>query len=111
MERRGWSSKDTLSKAVKDLVDADLTGKTRTGRFMNPGAGCDLYAISWRAIDECVGKDLEVAPTNSPPRKFSFEHFKNPGPERGPSSSQKLGRERQRDTRGRYVSHQKSGRL
>lgn len=110
MERRGWSSKDTLSKAVKDLVDADLILKTRTGRFMNPGARCDLYAISWRAIDECAGKDLEVAPTNSPPRKFSLERSKNPSPERRPSLVQKLGRERLRDTRGRYVSQQKSGR-
>lgn len=111
MEKRGWSSKDTLSKAVQDLVEADLIVKTRTGRFMNPGARCDLYAITWRAIDECPGKDLEVAPTATPPRKFSLERSKNPSPETGQGSNQKSGRERQRDERGRYVSYQKSGRL
>ena len=110
MEKRGWSSKDTLSKAVQDLVKADLIVKTRTGRFMNPGARCDLYAITWKAIDECPGKDLEVAPTATPPRKFSLERSKNPSPETGQGLNQKSGRERQRDERGRYVSHQKSGR-
>ena len=110
MEKRGWSSKDTLSNAVQDLVEADLIMKTRTGRFMNPGARCDLYAITWRAIDDCPGKDLEVAPTATPPRKFSLERSKNPRPETGHGSSHKSGRERLRDERGRYVSDQKSGR-
>ena len=110
MEKRGWSSKETLSKAVQDLVDANLILKTRFGRFMNPGARCDLYAITWRAIDECAGKDLEVAPTNTPPRKFSLERSRSPSPETGQGSNQKSGRERQRDERGRYVSYQKSGR-
>jgi len=103
MEKRGWSSKDTLSKAVQDLVEADLILKTRTGRFMNPGARCDLYAITWQAIDECPGKDLEASPTNAPLRKFSLERSRNPSPEIGQGSNQKSGRERQRDERGRYV--------
>jgi len=110
MEERGWSSKDTLSKAVQDLIEANLIVKTRTGRFMNPGARCDLYAITWQAIDECPGKDLEVAPTATPPRKFSLERSKNPCPETGHGSNHKSGRERLRDERGRYVSDQKSGR-
>ena len=38
MKARGWSSKDTLSKAVQDLIEANLIVKTRTGRFMNSGA-------------------------------------------------------------------------
>ena len=111
MEKRGWSSKGTLGKAVRDLVDADLILKTRTGRFMNPGARCDLYAFTWLAINECPGKDLEVAPTNTPPRKFSLERSKNACPETGLGSNQKSGRERSRDERGRYVSYQKSGRF
>lgn len=110
MEERGWSSKDTLSNAVQDLVEADLILKTRTGRFMNPGARCDLYAITWQAIDECPGKDLEVAPTATPPRKFSLERSKKLCLETGLGSNHKSGRERSRDERGRYVSHQKSGR-
>ena len=110
MKERGWSSKDTLSKAVQDLIEANLIVKTRTGRFMNPGAQCYLYAVTWRAIDECQGKDLEVGPTATPPRKFSLERSKNPSPETGHGSNQKLGRERSRDERGRFVSDQKSGR-
>ena len=109
--KRGWSAKDTLGKAVRDLVDAEMILKTQTGRFMNPGARCDLYAITWRAIDECPGKDLEVAPTNTPPRKFTLERSKTPCPETGSRSNHKSGRERLRDERGRYVSDQKSGRL
>jgi len=110
MSKRGWRSKETLSKAVSDLVSANLIIKTRQGRFQNPGASCDLYALSWKPIDECPGKNLEADPTRTPPRKFSLEHSKNPSPEVGLSSNQKSGRERQRDERGRYVSNQKSGR-
>ncbi len=110
MAERGWSSKDTLSKAVQDLIEANLIVKTRTGRFMNPGARCDLYAITWQAIDECPGKDLELAPTATAPRKFSLERSKKPCPETGPGSNHKSWRERLRDDRGRYVSDQKPGR-
>ena len=48
--------------------------KTRTGQFTNPGGVCALYAITWQPIDECKGKKLHVAPTNTPPRKFSLEN-------------------------------------
>jgi hypothetical protein len=110
MSKRGWRSKETLSKAVCDLVSANLIFKTRQGRFQNPGASCDLYALTWKPIDACPGKNLELEPTSTPPRNFSLERFKNPSPETGLSSNQKSGRERQRDERGRYVSYQKSGR-
>ena len=92
MSTRGWRSKETLSKAVNDLVSANLIIKTRQGRFQNPGASCDLYALAWRAIDACPGKNLELKPTSTPPRKFSLERFKNPSPETGLSSNQKSGR-------------------
>ena len=110
MSKRGWRSKETLSKAVGDLVSANLISKTRQGRFQNPGASCDLYALTWKPIDACPGKNLELEPTSTPPRNFSLERFKNPSPETGLRSNQKSGRERQRDERGRYVSYQKSGR-
>ena len=110
MCKRGWRSKETLSKAVSDLVSANLIIKTRQGRFQNPGASCDLYALTWKPIDSCTGKNLELGPTNTPPRKFGLERFKNPSPENGLSSDQKSGRDRQRDELGRYVSYQKSGR-
>jgi hypothetical protein len=110
MSKRGWRSKETLSKAVGDLVSAHLIVKTRQGRFQNPGASCDLYALTWKPIDACPGKNLELEPSPTPPRQFSLERFKNPSPETGLSSNQKSRRERQRDERGRYVSYQKSGR-
>jgi len=47
--------------------------KTRNGRFINPGARCALYALTWQPVDECIGKKLEISATKTPPRKFSVE--------------------------------------
>ena len=54
-------------------MEANLIIKTREGKFQNPHSRCALYAITWQQIDECEGKDLEVRPTSTPPRKFSLE--------------------------------------
>jgi hypothetical protein len=43
--------------------------KTRQGGKNYP---C-LYAITWQPIDECRGKNLELGPTTTAPRKFSLE--------------------------------------
>lgn len=110
LKKRGWRSKGTISKAVKELTNADLVLKTRQGKFQNPNACCDLYAITWQAIDECNGKSLEVSPTATPPRKFSIEASKMTSPKVGPGSVQKSGRSRSRDSKGRYISVQKQGR-
>ncbi|MBU85403.1 MAG: hypothetical protein CL544_11495 [Alcanivorax sp.] len=67
----GVGSKTTLSKAITELLTADLIVRTREGRFLKPGGCCALYAITWKAIDECDGK-LEVAETATPPRKFTL---------------------------------------
>lgn len=110
LKTRGWRSKGTISKAVKELTNADLILKTRQGKFQNPNACCDLYAITWQAIDECNGKSLEVAPTRTPPRKFALESSKTTSPQIGPSSVQKSGRSRARDFAGRFISVHKAGR-
>ena len=110
MKSRGWRSKSTLSKAVSELVDAGLIVKTRDGYFRNPGARCDLYAITWENIDECPGKDLGIGPTDTPYRKFSFEDSILPSPKDGLGSVQKSGRERLRDDRGRFRSASNKGR-
>ena len=110
MKRRGWRSKSTLSAAVNDLLSANLILKTRDGRFQNPGSCCDLYALTWRPIDECRGKNLDVPPTATPPRKFSLESFNSPSPYSGLASNHKSGRHRDRDGRGRYVSNLRPGR-
>ena len=107
MRNRGWSSRDTLARAISDLIGAGLVIRTRDGMFQNPHSKCALYAITWQSIDECAGKDLVIGPTNTAPRKFSVERSKTPCPENGLSSHQKSGRARARDERGRYVSVQK----
>ena len=73
MQSRGWKRSATLNDAVKELMEANLILRTREGKFQNPNSRCALYAITWRQIDECEGKDLEVCPTSTPPRKFSLE--------------------------------------
>ena len=57
MRRRGWRSQHTLSAAIAELIEAGFVVRTRTP---NRHHVCALYAITWRAIDECDGK-LEVS--------------------------------------------------
>lgn len=66
----GWKRDATISSAVKELLAANLIIRSRDGRFSNPGARCALYAITWQPIDECRGKNLDIPPTTTAPRKF-----------------------------------------
>ena len=59
MQSRGWKRSATLNDAVKELMEVNLILRTREGKFQNPNSRCALYAITWRQIDECEGKDLE----------------------------------------------------
>lgn len=68
----GIGSKSTLAKALRELEAANLICRTRTAVFQNPAAKCSLYAVTWRAVDECKGK-LEIAATATPLRSFSLE--------------------------------------
>lgn len=52
MHARGWRSRDTLGRAKRELLSAGFIEKTRDGGLRFPV----LYAISWRAVDECGGK-------------------------------------------------------
>lgn len=110
LSKRGWNSRQTISRAVTELLAAKLIVKTREGKFTNPGGQCALYALAWVQIHDCDGK-LEVAPTSTPPRKFSLEAIKTPSPEHGLGSVHKRGRQRARDGFGRYQSVQKRVRL
>lgn len=67
----GIGSKSTLAKALRELEEANLICRTRTSVFQNPAAKCTLFAVTWRAIDECKGK-LDVESTITPIRKFSL---------------------------------------
>lgn len=110
LNSRGWNSRETISRAVGELLRARLIVKTREGKFTNPGGRCALYALSWLPINDCDNK-LEVPPTTTPPRKFSLEAIKTPSPESGLGSVQKQVRKRIRDEAGRYLSVQKRVRL
>ena len=71
LRKRGWVRANTISDAIKELIEANLIIRTREGRFMNPHSRCALYALTWHQIDECYNKDLDVCPTTSPNRRFT----------------------------------------
>ena len=61
LHKRGWKSKGTLNRAIKELLVAGFIEISRQGgRNM-----CSLYALTFYAIDECGGK-LEIKSTNKP---------------------------------------------
>ena len=77
LRQRGWKREATIGAAIKELIAANLIIRTRDGYFRHPKSRCALYALTWQPIDECIGKDLEVSPTTTPPRKFSLENKQN----------------------------------
>lgn len=89
-KRHGFRSKETLSRALDELLARRLIERSREGRFINPGGVCALYALTWERVDPCEGKQLTLAPTNKPLRDFGRELIdlknKTPGPENGPGS-------------------------
>jgi hypothetical protein len=62
MQGRGWKSKDTLNKALKELLAGGWLEVTRQGGRNK----ANLYAVTFYAIDDCKGK-LDVRATGSPP--------------------------------------------
>lgn len=70
LKPRGWNSKSSLTKAIKELVDTGFLILTRRGGRHKP----NLYALSFYAIDDCKDKqgfskfdpDLGIKPTVSP---------------------------------------------
>ena len=61
MRARGWRSKATLYKSLKELRDSGLIVLTRQGSLHE----CSLYGLGWLAIDECGGK-LDMKATTRP---------------------------------------------
>lgn len=58
LESRGWKSRSTLHRSLKELVEAGFIELTRQGGLHT----CSLYAITWEPINECSGK-LDVLET------------------------------------------------
>ena len=61
MKKRGWKSKGTLSRAIKELLESGFVEVSRQGGRNK----CSLYAVTFYAIDECKGK-LDISATNTP---------------------------------------------
>ena len=55
---QGWTSKDVLARAKRDLLAKGLIVETRKGGRPHKAS---LYALSWQALDECGGK-LDMSP-------------------------------------------------
>lgn len=85
MKARGWRSKDTLNKALKELVRFGMLELTRQGGMHK----ASLYGITWKPIDECGGK-LDL--TTGPSRVASSLWRKDPQPDRAPQPAPKLRR-------------------
>ena len=62
MQPRGWRSKGTLHKALQELRQAGWVVVSRQGGRHR----CSLYALTYLAIDECKGRDLDISPTAAP---------------------------------------------
>ena len=80
MRERAFKSKTTLAKLLRELEAKGFLICTRQWRFLNPGSRCALFALTWLAIDECPGKNLEVKATRTPPRLFTADIIKMPCP-------------------------------
>lgn len=61
MQKKGWRSKDSLNKARRELLEKGFIIQTRQGWNRR----CNLYGVTFQAIDECKGK-LDISPTSIP---------------------------------------------
>ena len=58
---RGWKSKGTLNRAIKELVESGFVEVSRQGGRHK----CSLYAVTFYAVDECSGK-IDIRATSKP---------------------------------------------
>ncbi|WP_125181311.1 hypothetical protein [Thiohalobacter thiocyanaticus] len=65
MQKRGWLSRVTLGKAIRELKDTGFIVVSRQGGKNK----ASLYALTWEGIDECDGK-LDIAPRKTPPNDW-----------------------------------------
>lgn len=52
MSERGWKSRETLGRALAELLHFGMIEKTRQGGLNR----CSLYGLTWLPIHECRGK-------------------------------------------------------
>jgi len=63
MRERGWKSKAQMFKALRELIDTGWIILTRQGGRN----ACSLFAVTFRPIDHCGGKLIEVTSTATAP--------------------------------------------
>jgi hypothetical protein len=68
LKKKGWKSEQTIRKATAELIEAGLIIHSRQGGRNK----CNLYALAWKQIDDCKGKQLDIKPTNAPILKLSM---------------------------------------
>lgn len=62
----GIKSKTTLAKGLNELINKRFIVKTRQGLFLNSEVSCNLFAITWEAIDHIDGIELTIGQTIQP---------------------------------------------
>lgn len=58
LKKRGWNSADTISRALKELLEAKLIHQTVQGHRPNKAS---WFAVTWRALDRLNGYDHGTA--------------------------------------------------
>jgi len=56
----GFTRGETISNGIRELIHYGMIEMTRQGNLHRSG----LYAVTWRPIDYCKGRLLEVSATN-----------------------------------------------
>lgn len=69
LQKRGWKAEETVRKATTELIEAGLIIKSRQGGKNK----CNLYALTWKKVDDCKGKQLDIKPTSTPMLKLSIK--------------------------------------
>ena len=67
LKNKGWHSKGTVNKALKNLLRCGFIQLTRQGGKHC----CNLYGLTWQAIDDCNGK-LDVRATREPSNLWRY---------------------------------------
>jgi len=65
LKKRGFRSKGTVARALKELRQAGWIDVSRQGGINR----CSLYALTFQAVDECEGK-LDINPTVTPSHQW-----------------------------------------
>ncbi|MEP7703506.1 hypothetical protein [Paraglaciecola sp. 25GB23A] len=72
--KRGFGKgSDTITNALRELLDANLIVCTKVGMFGRGKKQPNYYAVTWRPINDIKGFEMDIKPTNTPPRQFSIE--------------------------------------